>query len=55
MESNSLEQEHQSSKISPKQIVALLNQKIKLQEQKTKDLEKAFYKEQSLDLKDFTN
>ena len=34
-------------------IVDLLNQKIKAQEAKTKDIEKQFYKEKSLDLKSF--
>ena len=48
-----LESQKQAQSISKKMIVDLLNQKIKAQEAKTKDLEKQFYKEKSLDLKSF--
>ena len=48
-----LESQKKSNSISKKQIVDLLQQKMKAQEAKTKDLEKKFYKEQSLDLKSF--
>lgn len=43
----------QSKSISKKQIVDLLNKKIKEQELKTKEIEKKFYKENELDLKEF--
>ena len=48
-----LESQKQAQTISKKMIVDLLNQKIKAQEAKTKDIEKQFYKEKSLDLKSF--
>jgi SMC interacting uncharacterized protein involved in chromosome segregation len=51
--SQGLEKQVQQSAISKKQISDLLNQKIKAQELTTKELEKQFYKEKSLDAKDF--
>ena len=52
-QSQGLEQEVQQSSVSKKQISDLLNQKIKSQEQSTKELEKQFYKEKTLDAKGF--
>ena len=52
-QSQGLEQEVQQSSVSKKQISDLLNQKIKSQEQSTKELEEQFYKEKTLDAKGF--
>ena len=52
---NGLESQKAANTITKKQIVDLLNQKIKTQDAATKNLEKQFYKEQSLDLKQFVN
>jgi hypothetical protein len=48
-----LEADLKAKSITQKQIVDLLNKKIKEQELKTKDIEKRFCKEQCLDMKDF--
>lgn len=53
--SQGLEQQVEQTSISKKQVSDLVNQKIKAQELKTKELEKHFYKEQSLDAKDFVS
>lgn len=53
--SQSLEQQVAQTSISKKQISDLVNQKIKAQELTTKELEKQFYKEKSLDAKDFVS
>lgn len=49
----SLEDEFQQKSITKKQIVDLLNKKIKEQELKTKDIEKKFYKDKQVSMKEF--
>jgi hypothetical protein len=48
-----LEDDLKEKSITKKTIVDLLNKKIKEQELKTKDIEKKFYKDHKLDMKEF--
>ena len=50
---DALEAELAEKSISKKQIVDLLNSKIKEQELKTKEIEKKFYKDNQIDMKEF--
>jgi len=52
-ENKALEDDFKQKSVSKKKIVDLLNTRIKEYEMKTKDIEKQFYKEQSLDMKQF--